>query len=594
MAEGKKSKFEMVIGAVDRFSGVFQGFNSRLDSANEKLVRLNRSCKGLSAATGFTRLSGAVQNLKSRFGDVLTEGKNLFSTLAGLAGKAALVFGGAGGGVLALAKGVADAGDAAVKSAQRAGVGIEIWQEYAHAADLADLEQEKLIKGFAGLQDAAIKATQGDKTKAGAFKLLGINPKTAKGEIKTADSLFMELADKIQALQAAGKGAQAVNLLGDIMGDRDARSFIPMLSAGAEGLAAARKEAHRLGIVLTSEDGKAAEEFNDNFTRLQAAFKGFGFSIGKDLLPPISALAGKFTDWIAAQRGIVSGGLKEWIEKINVDELFDKFLSGVETLKNMGRTVNGLAQFFGGWGNVLTAVVGIISGKFILSLANLALAFGKVGLALLTTPVGWFLAALAGIGAAVYAIYKNWDGFVAYFEGLWGGVKAAFERNWLSGVVTFLRDFNPLALILDGMNALIKYFTGLDLKGMLLKKLQDLASGLPDWAKKMLFGDGDDAALAAKPQSNPMFSGLDDAALAAKPQSNPMFSGLDDFGFAPARDLAPAMRDINETRTEHVEREEVRVVVESKDGSVASVQRSGGGDSNVSFSQNGQLAMGHF
>jgi hypothetical protein len=589
----EQSRFELVIGAVDKFSGTFGAFNKRMNSINKDVGKLQASFRGLAAASGLTRLTNSVQGVGKNLSAVASEGKNLLSTLTGLAGKAGLLFGGATGGVLALAKGVADAGDAAVKSAQRAGVGIKTWQEYAHAAALADLDQEKLIKGFGGLQDAAVKAAQGDKAKSGVFKLLGINPKTAKGEIKNADTLFLELADKVKALQDAGQGAKAVNLLGDVLGDRDARSFVPMLAAGREGLLAAREEAHRLGIVLSAEDGSAAEEFNDNFSRLGAAFKGIGFSIGKDLMPQVTKFVGKLTEWISAQRGIVTGGLKEWLDKLDVDEVFESFVKAVDKLKVFGATVNRVAQFFGGWENVMLGLAGVISGKFLLSIANLGIAFGKLGLAMLTTPVGWFLAGLAGIAAAAYVIYQEWDNFVAYFEDLWSGVKSAFERSWLEGVVTVLRDFNPVALIFDGMNKLIQYFTGIDIKSIILGKLQDLASSLPEWAQELLFGKSQTPALAAAGAGDGTARESAPARDAASSAHN--IAALDDFGsatgFGPARDLAPAAREIAETRTEHVEREEVKITVASKDGTPVSVSRSGNGDSNVNFSQTGQTGM---
>jgi hypothetical protein len=587
----EQSRFELVIGAVDKFSGTFGAFNKRMNSINKDVGKLQASFHGLAAASGLTRLSNSVAGIGKNIGNVASEGKNLLSTLGGLAGKAGLLFGGATGGVLALAKGVADAGDSAVKSAQRAGVGIETWQEYAHAASLAGLDQEKLMKGFIVLQDTAIKAAQGDKTKAGALKLLGIDPKTVKGEIKNADTLFLELADKVKALRDAGQGAKAVNVLTGMLGE-EGKAFVPMLAAGREGLLAAREEAHRLGIVLSAEDGSAAEEFNKSFSRLGAAVKGLGFGIGRDLLPPVTKFIGKLAEWIAAQRGIVSGGLKEWLDKLDVDQIFEGFLKAVDKLREFGATVNRVAQFFGGWGNVMLGVAGIISGKFILSIANLGLAFAKLGLAMLTTPVGWFLAGLAGIAAAAYVIYQEWDSFVGYFENLWSGVKAAFERGWLEGVVTVLRDFNPVALIADGVNALIRYFTGWDIKSIVLGKLQDLASSLPEWAQKLLFGEARVPAFAAAgPEGggDPPGSAAPDVRYAADLDE---FSGA--MGFAPARDLAPAVREIFEARTEHVEREEVKITVASKDGTPVSISRTGGGESNVNFRQTGQVGDYHW
>ena len=52
MADKKQSRFDLVIGAVDRFAGVFKGFNDRVDRAKEKLDRLKNSTTNLGRATG--------------------------------------------------------------------------------------------------------------------------------------------------------------------------------------------------------------------------------------------------------------------------------------------------------------------------------------------------------------------------------------------------------------------------------------------------------------------------------------------------------------------------------------------------------------
>ena len=121
------------------------------------------------------------------------------------------------------------------------------------------------------------------------------------------------------------------------------------------------------------------------------------------------------------------------------------------------------ADLCGGWSNVLTALVVLISGKALLALGSLALAFGQLGMAMLTTPVGWFVAAVAAIAGAAYAIYKNWDGLVAYFWGLWEGVRKAFEQGWLQGVIKWLVSFTPARWIADGLNELVATLTGVDL-----------------------------------------------------------------------------------------------------------------------------------
>lgn len=134
-----------------------------------------------------------------------------------------------------------------------------------------------------------------------------------------------------------------------------------------------------------------------------------------------------------------------------------------EGLKRLASLLQRVADLCGGWSNVLTALVVLISGKALLALGSLALAFGQLGMAMLATPVGWFVAAVAALAGAAYAIYKNWDGLYAYFQNLCAGVKAAFEQGWLQGVITWLVSFTPARWIADGLNELVATLTGVDL-----------------------------------------------------------------------------------------------------------------------------------
>lgn len=64
----------------------------------------------------------------------------------------------------------------------------------------------------------------------------------------------------------ANKTALAVKLFG-----RSGAELIPLLNQGKEGLAEFDKLASDLGLTLDKETGKAAEDFNDNLTKLKLA-----------------------------------------------------------------------------------------------------------------------------------------------------------------------------------------------------------------------------------------------------------------------------------------------------------------------------------
>src|SRR5690606_31277813 len=79
------------------------------------------------------------------------------------------------------------------------------------------------------------------------------------------------------------------------------QNLIPLLKDGSQGLRDAGIEAEQLGLVLSTEAGQQAEEFNDNITRLQSALTGMWREVARQVLPNLIDLTDQFVD--AAKEG---------------------------------------------------------------------------------------------------------------------------------------------------------------------------------------------------------------------------------------------------------------------------------------------------
>jgi hypothetical protein len=179
-----------------------------------------------------------------------------------------------------------DAADASSKNAQAVGLSVEAYTSLAFAADLSGISQEEMGTSLTKLARQASDAAGGSKTAAAGFKSLGIELKNADGSIKDTDKLLTEIAGKFKGM---ADGAEKTALATEIFGRAGAR-MIPLLNQGADGIEAMRREAAELGLVLDTQTARAAEQFNDDLTRLGGIARGFGHDLMRIVLPTLTDL----------------------------------------------------------------------------------------------------------------------------------------------------------------------------------------------------------------------------------------------------------------------------------------------------------------
>ena len=528
MAEGKQSRFDLIINAVERVSGPFRRIEQAMEGMSKGAEKASASMeeatqhianteealhtlhsnaekldKSLGNPKGLQRLSGSIGNVRDKLQGMVQQGQAGLERLGALAGRLSLLFGAAGGGAFALGTEAATAAAEAGKFASMVGLSTGNWQEYAGAANLAGAEADELASLMLTLQERAVNAARGEKGDIEMLQLMGISAKNARGELKNADTLLLELADRVKKMREAGEMGKAAGIMNQLGGEEGAR-LLDLLKNGREGLLAMRKEARELGLVLSDETLESALEYGSAINRAKATFRGMGLTLGTAFLPPLTKLLDKFQAWLQVQRDIMSAGFEEWVNGLNLNEVWASVEGFFEGLKRLASLLQRVADLCGGWSNVLLGLVALISGKALLALGSLALAFGQLGMAMLATPVGWFVAAIAGVA---YAIHKNGE-----------GVRKAFEQGWLRGLLQIFLS------VMDGLNELVATLTGLDLYSIggqwidgLLRGIKQGWQELTGWLNKGLdsitgiFRSDDDgkgtasgAATSPLPMSDPL------------------------------------------------------------------------------------------
>lgn len=208
--------------------------------------------------------------------------------MEGAAGAVKTALGALGFGVstalmVSFTRAAVDAADQMGKLSQKVGVSVESLSALDYAAKLSDVSTEALSTGLKQLNKSIDEDDE-------ALKRLGISLTDASGRAKSTETILGEVADAFAGMEdGAGKTKIAMDLFG-----KSGADLIPLLNQGRAGLADMTAEARALGIVLSEEDAKAAEEFNDNMTRLNLTMQALARDGVGPLIGGLAGLAGQF------------------------------------------------------------------------------------------------------------------------------------------------------------------------------------------------------------------------------------------------------------------------------------------------------------
>ncbi len=174
------------------------------------------------------------------------------------------------------------------KMAQSAGVSVESFSQINYAASLADVSTEQLGTAMAKLNQNITKAATGQQEQVSLFKELGVSITDSSGKVRTADAVMGDLAEAFAGMEG---GAAKATLAGDVFGKNLGAQLLPMLNGGRQGLKDAAAEADRFGLTVSGSAARAAEELNDNLTRMKSVLDAVAQRVAAAVAPAMSVLA---------------------------------------------------------------------------------------------------------------------------------------------------------------------------------------------------------------------------------------------------------------------------------------------------------------
>lgn len=296
---------------VDASQGV-QGFRQierEVANTEQSMKRMSTQARasGADLDRAFARsvsldpFTASVARATSGLDGLATRLRSIPAALSGLGGALGLGAGGVAVGVLAIAKAAADAARQIDTLAQRTGIGTESLSRLAYAVKVTGGETSDLESGLQSLTKNIQSAAQGGNASAAMFDQLGIAVTRSDGSLRSADEVFIDLAQRLSELpNGATKTTAAVGLLGNA-----AERLIPALNQGRDGLQQLANESDRAGQTISEAAAQAAREFNANLERMQLLVNGVVVQIGNALIPTINQLA---TDFLRAKEAGLSFG----------------------------------------------------------------------------------------------------------------------------------------------------------------------------------------------------------------------------------------------------------------------------------------------
>ena len=388
------NEFKIVISAVDRASQTVRNINDRISRITRPVHDVRRSMSGLGRELGLNKVSASFGKVANSVKAVAVNARSIAAPVAAVVGIGSLA------GVAALANEWGRMGMEVANTSRNLGIATTTLQSLRGAAQLAGVSSESLSGGMLALGDTINDAKWGRNQGAVALmSRLGMGfHQTQDGSIDTVRSL-KDLSHAIAAIPNVETQHFVARQFG-------VEALLPLLRQGDAAIDAYQAKVASLGGVQSAASIATAAQFGVQVEYLKIATQGLRNSIADKLTPVLMPLLEQLTNWIAKNRELIAGkvadfvqGIALWLQKID----FNKVMKGVtDTANAVGKAVDA----FGGWKNVIGALVGLNIVSSLAPLVSLGLALGGIGAGLVGLAASTAgLAILAALAA--YAGYKG-------------------------------------------------------------------------------------------------------------------------------------------------------------------------------------------
>ena len=317
---------------------------------------------GADPAKFFAALKGVNKSIASVGKSMQSAGTKMAALGAGVVGP-----------IFASAAAFANVGSALFDMSKRTGVATESLSVLQFAAEQTGTDMGGVETALKKMQKAIFAAGDGSKEAAEALAMVGLSAGELAG--LSADQQMGKIADGLMAIEDPGtRAAVAMKIFG-----KSGTDILPMLDGGSAGMAAFADEAKRLGLIMDSETAAKADALGDAIDSVKSSMKMAFIQVGSAVAPILTQLAQGLA--------IVAANVGKFISENQAFVV--SVLKGGAALFAAGTAITGIGYSLQG----LSSGISLVLKGFSLFSA-------------LASPV---LLVAAGIGAAVFALYKFKD-----------------------------------------------------------------------------------------------------------------------------------------------------------------------------------------
>lgn len=289
-------------------------FGAMQNVATNALGKVTQSLTGFAGQVPI--VGGAVSNLSSGLASMSVESEATGASILALAepiGLAVVAVAALAGGVaivtkelFSLAEAAADFRGKMFDLSQQTGVAVETLSTLEIVAKTTGGNIEGIAQSLVIFQGHLDEAQDSASKMGIKFKELGIS-------INDTETAFR---DALKQISKMPEGFDQTNTAAELFGRRGGKQVLAILKELGGDLDGATKRFREMGLVISTEDAKAADEFNDQLAILNFQFRA---ALGKDIIPAalvaLKALSSLFTENREAIKGfgqalgLVSQGL---------------------------------------------------------------------------------------------------------------------------------------------------------------------------------------------------------------------------------------------------------------------------------------------